>query len=315
MSKSSRIETAVAVILNDIYSKLDRLSAPEVRKFLIALCDLKNSIKDEEELIRAQRAIQSHLLFSRLLEDPYTNHAFIKPRGFAGDASLIDLFYGHRSGREADTAFGRLLFEELMKLPSCDAVRFRRSYYAKLIDDIAGQHEGTTILALACGHLREGLFSRALVDKRVNVLGIDSDAVAITEAVRSLANRSVELKNRSIGEFIRRKGWGRTYSAIYAAGLFDYLDDRLAMKLIEVAFDCLIPRGTLSVTNFLPNIVERGYMDLVMDWRLVYRTEQAMSNLADKIAEKGNVCTEVDPLGSVVYLTVEKTASSGANWT
>ena len=38
-----------------------------------------------------REVVRPHPLFSLCLEDPYTNRAFHKPRGFAGDAVMLDL--------------------------------------------------------------------------------------------------------------------------------------------------------------------------------------------------------------------------------
>lgn len=261
----------------------------------------------EEEVKSAQSIVQSHRLFSVLLEDPYTHHAYSKPREFAGDASMIDLLYGYRSGSEADTESGRFIFETLMRFPSCDAVRFRRSYYGAFIDEIAGKREGAQVLALACGHLREALFSRAVTNGSVQLTGMDSDPLAVAEAQRSLSSKGVNVRNESVIDFIRRRAWGETYDGIYAAGLFDYLDLRVGQKVVSTAFEALRPGGTLSVANFLPGIIEQGYMDLVMDWRLIYRSPDDMRALASELPpEQADVTVSTDPMDTVAYLTVTK---------
>ncbi|WP_187272983.1 class I SAM-dependent methyltransferase [Methylobacterium sp. WL69] len=243
-----------------------------------------------------------------MLEDPYTHHAFTKPRGFAGDASLIDLFYGHRSGAEAETSTGRFLFETLMRFPSCESVRFRRGYYGAFIDRVTSEQGGKAdVLAIACGHMREAKFSRAVTDGAVNLTGIDSDPLAVAEAQRSLALPNVTVRNDSVIDFIRRRAWGETYDGIYASGLFDYLDVRIGRKVVETAFTALRPGGTLSIANYLPTIVEQGYMDLVMDWRLIYRTSSDMLVLTTNLPQdQADVMVWTDPLDAVVYLTVTK---------
>lgn len=272
--------------------------------------EVRIALQDEASFQLAQALVQGHQIFPLLLEDPYTYHAFTKPRGFAGDASLIDLFYGHRSGSEAKTENGRFVFETLMRLPSCDSVRYRRGYYGAFIDRIAERSQ-PKVLALACGHLREALFSRAVTDNAVRLIGIDSDPLAVAEAQNSLRRESVEIRNASVIDFIRRRAWGDTYDAIYSAGLFDYLDARIGRKVVTTAFEALRPGGIISVANFLPTIIEQGYMDIVMNWRLIYRTPEDMLELAAEIpADIAKITTWSDPFNSVVYLTISKQEKS-----
>jgi extracellular factor (EF) 3-hydroxypalmitic acid methyl ester biosynthesis protein len=276
-----------------------------------ALRDLyrvRSALRDEHSVLSAQSLVRKHRAFPLLLEDPYTHHAFTKPRGFAGDASLIDLFYGHRSGSEAETGTGRFVFETLMRFPSCEAVRFRRGYYGAFLDRMAsGPSSKADVLAIACGHLREALFSRAVTDGAVTLTGIDSDPLAVAEAQRSLFSPNVTVRNASVIDFVRRRAWGETYDGIYAAGLFDYLDVRIGRKVVETGFAALRPGGTLSIANYLPTIVEQGYMDLVMDWRLIYRTSADMLALATNLPQdRADMMVWTDPLDAVVYLTVTK---------
>lgn len=292
--------------LDEAYELIQKNDFTGIGVLINELTFIRNKLNSENAMNEASHLVRNHGIFLRLLEDHYTHHAFIKPRGFAGDASLIDLFYGHRSGIEAITDVGRSIFDALMRLPSCDAVRYRRGYYGAFIDR-ASERPQSQILALACGHLREALFSRAVTDRAVRLIGIDSDPLAVAEARRSLGSREVEIRNASVIDFVRRRAWGEKYDAIYAAGLFDYLDVRIGMKTIATAYEALRPGGVLSIANFLPSIVERGYMDLVMDWRLIYRNPDDMIQLASHLpVEISNVNTWVDPFNSIVYLTVTK---------
>lgn len=307
LDASASVGKSLVHLLDKAFEAINGQDAASLSQCLRELHDFRRGISDEEGFQAAQLLAQSHEVFPILLEDPYTRHAFTKPRGIAGDASLIDLFYGHRSGLEAETPAGRLVFETLMRSGSCDAVRYRRGYYGAFIDRIAETRPKARVLALACGHLREAMFSKAVSSRSVQLVGLDSDPLAVQEAERSLGPYGVELRAASVIDFVRRRAWGENYDAIYAAGLFDYLEAKIGRKVISSAFSALRPGGTLSVANFLPNIVELGYMDLIMDWRLIYRTPDEMKGLATGIPHNAaEIETWTDPLERVVYLTVTK---------
>ncbi|MEO8362008.1 MAG: hypothetical protein ABI672_18405, partial [Vicinamibacteria bacterium] len=79
------------------------------------------------ELKNAQR----HPLLKRLHEDPYQRRAFQKPRGYAGDAVMLDMIYEGLSAlsdteRASVSSFGQTFFEAYQARASCEAIRERR---------------------------------------------------------------------------------------------------------------------------------------------------------------------------------------------
>src|SRR5262245_61405851 len=64
-----------------------------ITRFLASLRDLRAELPPEDwRTFREQ--VQSHPLHRLFLESPFTRRAFTKPRGYAGDAVLMDLIYG-----------------------------------------------------------------------------------------------------------------------------------------------------------------------------------------------------------------------------
>lgn len=295
------IEYGLNDIMDHVCYNFDRDNFAYINEFIRYLNKISHYRDNDEIMLKLQHNIRSHPAFNMLLEDPYTRHAYTKPRGFAGDAALIDFFYGFESGHESRTKVGRSIFRELMRAPSCDAVRYRRTYYAQFID-WSVNNVGRDILCIACGHFREGLFSQSVRSGAANVFAIDSDPLAISEAKNSQFGDNVNFQAASIVDFIRRRGWGRQYSAIYASGLLDYLNDKVAARFIEASLRCLVPGGVLSIANFALEIVERGYMDLVMDWKFIYRTHLELAQLTDSL----NCFHKIydDPYKSVSYLEI-----------
>jgi hypothetical protein len=75
------------------------------------------------------------------------------------------------------------------------------------------------------------------------------------------------------------------FDYIYSTGLYDYLAHSTAKRLTANLFDCLRPQGRLVIANFLPGVRDVGYMEMYMDWHLVYRTRREMLALGDDIAQ------------------------------
>jgi hypothetical protein len=95
---------------------------------------------------------------------------------------------------------------------------------------------------------------------------------------------------------------------IYAAGLFDYLNDHLAVRTIKRMFDLLRRGGRLVVANFTPQSSGRAYMEAFMDWWLIYRTGAELDALAaglpmGEVAGRNRID---DPYGNIAYLDLRK---------
>jgi len=95
---------------------------------------------------------------------------------------------------------------------------------------------------------------------------------------------------------------------VYSAGLYDYLDEQSAKRVTEAMFRAVRPGGRMLVANFAPELRDIGFMESVMDWRLIYRNEQALIELADRIpaADVADCSTTRDRSGNVVYLTTDR---------
>ena len=98
------------------------------------------------------------------------------------------------------------------------------------------------------------------------------------------------------------------FDLVYAAGLFDYLSQRLAQRLTRVMFDLLHPGGQMLVTNFVPLIPDIGYMESFMDWHLIYRTHDEMVDLAAMIPTEdiGNLGLFTEADQNILFLQITK---------
>ncbi|HKD38510.1 MAG TPA: hypothetical protein VKB78_16970, partial [Pirellulales bacterium] len=109
-----------------------------------------------------------HPLMEVLHRDPFTFRAFSKPRGYAGDAEMMDFIYGREDQRplpEADRV-GRRIFDYTTLAPASEGVRARRAFVASQIDRIAEIRNRPHILSIASGHLREASVSVAVRRRR-----------------------------------------------------------------------------------------------------------------------------------------------------
>lgn len=77
---------------------------------------------------------QSHPVAEYLLQDPLTAWSFAKPRGYSGDAHLLDFIYGglrYRQTSHRRANWGRGIYNHTVNASSSVAVRERRDILAR----------------------------------------------------------------------------------------------------------------------------------------------------------------------------------------
>lgn len=242
---------------------------------------LKNT---KEEWRRTIPLLRSHQAFERLLRDPYTNRAFHKPRGYAGDAVMLDYIYRPAFCDLPELVSdpdGVAIFSYTTMCPAARAVQNRRALLARLVDNFPAQRP-IRVASLACGHLREAELMNSLSDRSLERLfAIDQDPESIQVCVSSFAGTPVVPILGSVVDLLRgQMEEVRDLDIFYAAGLLDYLSDRLSARLLSEMFSRLTHNGTLLVANFTPATVDIGYMEAFMDWWLTYRDEDDLVRLA-----------------------------------
>jgi len=229
-----------------------------------------------------------HPLMSVLHQDPFTFRAFSKPRGYAGDAEMMDFIYGREDRRDPPHAepAGRHVFNFTTLAPASEGVRARRAYMATRIDRIA-EDKKPNILSIAAGHLREAGLSSAVRRRRFGkFVALDADPLSSAEVARSYGHLGIETVTASFRHLLTNRTGLNEFDLVYSTGLFDYLDARIGRRLVTSMFQMLRPGGSLIVANFLPGIRDIGYMEAFMDWRLVYRNRLDMIELSMDIPEE-----------------------------
>jgi hypothetical protein len=223
------------------------------------------------------RVCRGHAVRGLVHQDPFTYRAYSKPRGYAGDAELLDFIYGVDEGRPAPpgtSALGRRIFaHNTTHGPAPRAVRARRRILARLVDEVSAGRPRPRILSVAAGHLREAELAAAVREGRTGeYVALDQDGESLETVRRCYSGFGV----RTVSASVRRLLGGGldlgTFDLIYSAGLYDYLRRSTAAGLTRVLFGMLRAGGRLLVANFVPGIRDIGYMESFMDWELVYRT-------------------------------------------
>jgi len=246
---------------------------------------LTSSVEQWNRLIRVGRA---HQLCQLVHQDPFTSRAFYKPRGYAGDAVMMDYIYGREEDWDPPPAsdLGAAIYGYTTDAPASAGVRERRCFIVEMLDELGRIRDDACVLSVAAGHLREAGLSLAVRRNRfARFAAVDADAESLEQIRQRYGKHNIE----TIVANVRRMLTGRldlgSFDCIYSTGLYDYLPDSTAQRLTENLFDSLRPQGRLVIANFLPEVRDVGYMEMYMDWHLVYRTRGQMLTLADHIVQ------------------------------
>jgi extracellular factor (EF) 3-hydroxypalmitic acid methyl ester biosynthesis protein len=83
------------------------------------------------------------------------------------------------------------------------------------------------------------------------------------------------------------------FDAVYCAGLFDYLSDKVCTRLLAHFASRIRSGGTLLVTNVHPNNPERIFaMEHLAEWYLIYRDEAKMNALLPERSTHRKIYTD-----------------------
>ena len=279
--------------------------ASVVEAIIPDLARIRATVSKEDWVHHLVPQCRFHELAKLCSEDPYTERALSKPRGFAGDAVMLDFLYSGAPPSET-SEIGREIFKGTALCTSGLSVVDRRDRLATLIQETAARKPGARGLSIACGHLREAqVDGGAAVQEFSAFYGLDQDAQALQVVEAEQAEFGVETVKGSVREVIGERIGFEQLDLVYAAGLLDYLSDGVAGRLIKRMASFLAPGGRLVVGNFTPGNWGRLYMDVFMDWGLTYRTPEDLRAIARDSGATVGMAIErvsVDPYGNIAYL-------------
>jgi SAM-dependent methyltransferase len=268
----------------------ERMSQGQVHEAMMSLLPQLQPVRlrsSDQEWSEFARQCLAHPLRELVHQDPFTYRAFTRPRGYSGDAVLLDFIYGREEGWPAPpgtSELGKRIFEFTTNSMACEGVRARRGFVADALDRLVEQTPRPHVLSIACGHLREALLAAAFKRRKIGrLVAYDADPQSLEEVQRFHGTQGVEPVQGSIRQLLTGKAQLGRFDFVYSTGLFDYLPLTSAQRLTRTMFRMLHPRGRLLVANFLPGILDVGYMESYMDWKLIYRTRQDMVELSLEI--------------------------------
>jgi SAM-dependent methyltransferase len=314
---SGDVNGALAGFLEDLFQRLGT-AVDDPGQVHRAMDDLFVGLKQRQQERSPQgwqediATCRQHQLLKLVHEDPFTRRAFEKPRGYAGDAVLLDYIYSREEPTLAvpsTTWLGRHVYDYTTLAPAAEGVRARRAIVSRLIDRFTERQGPLEMLSIAAGHLREASMAIAIKRRRFQrFVALDSDPTSLQVVQASYGGLGVDTFRANIRQLIARKLDLGRFDFVYSTGLFDYVGPAAARRLVSVLFGMLRSGGRLLVANFLPGIRDSAYMEAFMDWSLIYRTRQDMVDITMDVpqSEICDISLRAEEGQNIIFVEIRK---------
>ncbi|OPY74789.1 MAG: DNA-binding transcriptional dual regulator Crp [Syntrophorhabdus sp. PtaU1.Bin050] len=244
-------------------------------------------------------------IFPYFMRSRFAERAYYKPRGYAGDFQMMEMIYSNQPA--GDGKLGKLMDAWCLESAAARAVRGRRVFLKEQLEMLCekkrnGQNP-IRIMNLACGSNRElfDFLSTCPYTELVTALCIDADAQALEYTNRHVNVVPHSASVRLMSDNVVRWALGRMrhnfglQDIIYSAGLTDYLDDRVCAALVSRCHGHLEEGGVLILGNFGYKNHNKVFLDQVLQWKLIHRTEEDLKGIFAKT-----------PFGADIEITAEE---------
>jgi extracellular factor (EF) 3-hydroxypalmitic acid methyl ester biosynthesis protein len=271
--------------------------------------------------------IQRHL-HPIVLCAPFAYRTYQKPLGYAGDYEMVNMML--RDPQEGSSLFAKMFNVWLLQQGSAAAHRNRVNYLKQRLIEVttvaARAGRRARILNLGCGPAREvqEFLAETELSNSAQFTLLDFNDETLRHAAEVLGQKqrqyqrstSIELVKKSVQQLlkdtVRADGIsrGKSFDFIYCAGLFDYLPDRTCKRLMALFHQSLVPGGLMLATNVAAASPNRGSLELILDWHLIYRDAAKVAALCPVEIPAEEVRVVSDETGINVFLEARK--SDGA---
>ncbi len=232
-----------------------------------------------------------------MLCSPFAYRAYTKPLGYAGDYEVVNMML--RDPFEGDSLFAKVINSVFLNFEPVKAHRNRIDYLYETLKTeasrVVGKGRRLKVLNLGCGSAHE--IQRFLANDAISdqcdftLLDFNEETTEYANQILSDLkdkhgrNTQIKILQRSVHQLLKQASRGagglelESYDLVYCAGLFDYLSQKICKKLVNVFTKLLRQHGICIVTNVASTNPCIGWMEYVVEWNLVYRSDWEMLDL------------------------------------
>jgi extracellular factor (EF) 3-hydroxypalmitic acid methyl ester biosynthesis protein len=210
------------------------------------------------------------------LENTLHGHIKTKPYGYAGDFMIIDKIYQEQITKDHRFEKWDIFWNNHS---AAKAVRNRKDYFIKTMKDRLSSRGALQLLNVASGPARDlAELYEGIEPEQLTTVCVEADKTAINYAKN--LNKANAPQINFIHQNIFRFSAEEKFDIVWSAGLFDYFDDNIFLKLLRKCISWTKPGGEVIIGNFSIQNPSRNYMELIGDWYLQHRSEEELINFA-----------------------------------
>lgn len=263
-----------------------------------------------EEDLATYRSFAQASLHPLLLRAPFVYRTFAKPLGYAGDYEMVNQILS--DPQQGGTTYFQMINALFLQSAVAQAHRNRIDILVDHLKTATAQAQAlgrpVRILNIGCGPAVE--IERFLLgggdpgSAHFTLLDFSEVTLEHTRekmlAVGQQLDQPVqfELVNDSVHNLLKRAtradatDQAEAYDFAYCAGLFDYLSDKVCSRLLEYMHARTRPGGRILVTNVHSSNSQRGVMEHVLEWYLIYRDEARLLGVLPSRRNDANIFTD-----------------------
>lgn len=231
-----------------------------------------------------------------------------KPLGYAGDYQILDWIYtvyNESKGR------GICWDKFFHRLPVTSAVRNRKSFFCDLFSSMFGENKREiSVLDIASGSGRpiiEALSKCHPNPAKTFVHCVDHESKAIEYSKHLKVKLAPDYDILWDKRNFFRLNPERRFNLVWAGGVYQYLNDRLAVALLRRMWKWAEVGGKVAFGVFHPKNPSRNWMEWCGEWFLIHRTQNEILGLCDQAGiPSENIKFEFEPLGINLFTIIEK---------
>lgn len=304
------------------------LASPILRagaNYFAALEQEIGAVRSEEE--SSYKVFAQTSLHPLILRAPFVYRTFAKPLGYAGDYQMVNQILG--DPQQGPTTYFQLINTLFLQSAVAQAHRNRIDilvdYLLRLNDEAKLRGRPARLLNIGCGPAVEiqrvlrslgpdCMLSFRLVDFSQETLAYTRSQIE-QACGDSAAAVSVDYVNDSVHNLLKRSVRNvagdepSDFDFVYCAGLFDYLSDKVCARLLDYLSARTRPGGRVLVTNVHPSNQQKGVMDHVLEWHLIYRDEPQLAAVLPRARHHERLYT--DATGVNVFAEFVKPPAEG----
>ncbi len=250
-----------------------------------------------EPLQATHRTFAQTAIHPLILRAPFVYRTFAKPLGYAGDYQMVNQML--QDPRDGASTYFQIINALFL---NAAVARAHRNRIDILVDTLSPLPQRATaaapivrVLNVGCGPAVEiqRLIAEHPTPERLafTLMDFSEETLAYTRGKieAACAQRGVQvgitLVHESVHNLLKRASGDRgpieeAFDFVYCAGLFDYLSDKVCQRLLQYFANRTRAGGGTLVTNVHRNNPEKGVMEHLLEWHLIYRDEADMRRLA-----------------------------------